>query len=115
MPPRITHYDFGTITIDGETYRSDVIILPDRVVAGWWRRDGHSLVLDDLGDVMADPPATLIVGTGAYGAMSVPSQTIAALEDLGIDVIAQPTREAVATYGRLSPAGRVAAGLHLTC
>jgi hypothetical protein len=115
MPPTITHYAFGTITIDGKTYRSDVIVLPDRVAPDWWRRSGHSLVLDDLGQVLADPPATLVVGTGASGLMSVPSETIAALEDLGVEVIVQPTGEAVETYNRLAPSGRVAAGLHLTC
>lgn len=115
MPPSIEHYAFGTITIDGTTYRSDVIVLPDRVAPDWWRKNGHGLVLEDLGEIVADPPETLIVGTGAYGAMVVPAETIAALEELGVEVITEPTGEAVETYNRLAPAGRVAAGLHLTC
>jgi hypothetical protein len=115
MPPTIGHYDFGIITIDGRTYRSDVIVLPDRVIPDWWRKSGHSLVLEDLGEVVADPPATLIIGTGAYGDMSVPADTRGALEDLGIEVIVQPTAEAVDTYNRLAPRRRVAAGFHLTC
>lgn len=115
MPPAIEHYAFGTITVDGTTYRSDVVILPGRVVPDWWRRQGHSLALDDLTDVVADPPNTLVVGTGAYGAMVVPERTVAALEALGIEITAQPTAEAVETYNRLAPAGRVAAALHLTC
>lgn len=115
MPPTIAHYAFGTITIDGRTYRSDVIVLPNRVVPNWWRRSGHSLVLDDLGEIVADPPSTLVIGTGAHGGMSVPAETRAALEDLGIEVIAEPTGKAVDTYNRLARRGRVAAGLHLTC
>jgi hypothetical protein len=115
MPPTITHYAFGTITIDGRTYRSDVIILPDGVALDWWRKDGHRLVLDDLKDVLVDPPGTLVIGTGASGAMAVPAETIAALERLGVEVIAQPTGRAVETYNRLAPGRRVAAGLHLTC
>ena len=115
MPPRIEHYAFGTVTIDGTTYRCDVIVLPDRVVPDWRRKRGHGLVLEDLDEVVADPPATLIVGTGASGAMVVPAETVAALEALGIEVITRPTGEAVETYSRLAPDGRVAAGLHLTC
>jgi hypothetical protein len=75
MPPTIEHYAFGTITINARTYRSDVIILPDRIVPDWWRKDGHSLALEDLAEVLADPPETLIVGTGASGAMAVPEET----------------------------------------
>jgi hypothetical protein len=115
MAPRIEHYAFGTITIDGATYRSDVIVLPDRVVPDWWRKNGHSLSLDDLTDVTSDPPATLIIGTGASGMMDVPRRTIATLEALGVEVVVRPTGEAVRAYNRLAPAGRVAAGLHLTC
>ena len=115
MPPRIEHYAFGTITIDGTTYRSDVIVLPDRVTPDWRRKRGHILAVDDLDEILSDPPATLIVGTGASGAMSVPAETVAALEELGIEVIIQPTGEAVETYNRLAPDGRAAAGLHLTC
>lgn len=115
MPPIIKHYAFGSITIDGETYRSDVIVMPDRVVPNWWRKSGHRLAIEDLGELLTDPPDTLVVGTGASGAMVVPAETVASLERLGVEVLVEPTAEAVRTYNRLAPAGRVAACLHLTC
>jgi uncharacterized protein len=62
---RIRDYRFGHVIIDGEAHARDVIVLPSRVVANWWRREGHSLVLDDLDDVIAELPRTLIVGCGA--------------------------------------------------
>jgi hypothetical protein len=45
--PRIDHYEFGQIVVDARQETKDLIILPDRVVRNWWRRDGHALVLDD--------------------------------------------------------------------
>jgi hypothetical protein len=36
----IKHYQFGRIVVDGQEERRDLIILPDRVVRNWWRRDG---------------------------------------------------------------------------
>ena len=45
----------------------DVIVLPQRVVRGWWRRQGHGLVLEDLSEVLDELPERLLVGTGAYG------------------------------------------------
>jgi hypothetical protein len=44
---RIDHYEFGRIVVDGRQETKDLIVLPDRVVRNWWRRDGHALVLDD--------------------------------------------------------------------
>ncbi|MBE0466287.1 MAG: hypothetical protein IBX71_03570 [Candidatus Desulforudis sp.] len=39
----INDYRFGQIVIDGEKYTSDVIILPECIIASWWRQDGHSV------------------------------------------------------------------------
>ncbi len=49
---KIEHYSFGTITIDGKSYTSDVIIYPERVDSSWWRKQGHSLHIVDLKDVI---------------------------------------------------------------
>src|SRR5918999_591888 len=65
--PRLEGYSFGRIVVDGEEHTRDLIVLPDRVVANWWRRDGHSLVMEDLEEVEADLPERLIVGCGAHG------------------------------------------------
>ena len=110
MPPRIERYSFGKMTIDGETYTADVIVLPERVIPDWWRRSGHSLIMDDLRDVIARRPRVLVVGTGDPGAVEVPAETRLALEEAGIELIVEPTRPAVETYNRLAPAGDVAAG-----
>ncbi|RLI30667.1 hypothetical protein DRO48_02760, partial [Candidatus Bathyarchaeota archaeon] len=48
MPPTIEAYGFGYIVVDGKRYTSDVIIFPDRVMDGWWRKEGHRLYVDDL-------------------------------------------------------------------
>jgi hypothetical protein len=36
------------VTVDGSEQTRDLIVLPDRVVTNWWRRDGHSLAMEDL-------------------------------------------------------------------
>ena len=40
---RIDRYEFGRIVVDGHQETLDLIVLPDRVVRNWWRRDGHGL------------------------------------------------------------------------
>src|SRR5919198_4130870 len=102
--PRIDSYSFGHIVVDGEEATNDVIVLPSRVVHNWWRRDGHSLVLDDLREVLDELPPLLVLGTGAYGRMRPDPAAIDELRERGIEVEALPTEEAVRRYGELNAA-----------
>jgi hypothetical protein len=113
--PKIESYHFGEIVIDGRRYSNDVIIYPDRVDGKWWREEGHSLVPEDVGEVLQTPPEVLVIGQGSAGRMEVPSETRRKLQDAGIEVIAEPTERACETYNRLRGKRRVVAALHLTC
>lgn len=113
--PKINSYKFGQIVIDGQSYTSDVIILPERVIAGWWRIEGHSLHTEDLQAVFEVAPEVLVIGQGAVSRMKVPESTRQALKAVGIEVIAQPTQEAIEAYNSLRQQRTVAAALHLTC
>ncbi len=110
----ITHYSFGKITIDGKTYTSDLLIYPDRIDAAWWRKEGHSLAVEDLQAVLDAKPDLLIIGTGYYGFMAVPSETLQRLRSQGIDVMTEKTDKAVELFNS-SPQRNVAAAFHLTC
>jgi hypothetical protein len=112
--PVINDYRFGHIIIDGKEHSRDVILLPDRVVANWWRKDGHSLVIEDLAEVIDDLPEHLVVGSGAFGRMRPDLKTIERLERRGIKVEILATEKAVDRYRQLDPA-TAAAALHLTC
>lgn len=111
----IESYNFGSITIDGQTYTSDVIIFPDHVNSSWWRKDGHSLVPEDLKGIMDADPEVLIIGCGKSGVLTVPQGTKEYIESQGIELIAKKTDEACKEYNRLANEKRVVAGLHLTC
>jgi hypothetical protein len=113
--PQIETYRFGHLVIDGQSHTQDVIILPDRVIAGWWREEGHTLHTGDLKAVFEARLDVLIVGQGAYGLMHVTSETEQALQAAGIQLIAQPTEQACQTYNQLRTQRHVAAALHLTC
>jgi hypothetical protein len=111
---RIDQYEFGRIVVDGRQETKDLIVLPDRVLRNWWRRDGHGLVLDDLDEVLDELPPHLVVGTGADGRMRPDPDAIKQLQERGVTVEALPTGQAVRRFGELDPA-RTAAALHLTC
>jgi hypothetical protein len=112
--PRIEDYRFGRVVVDGDEQTRDVIVLPDRVLTGWWRADGHRLVLADLDHVIEELPERLVVGTGAYGQLRPDPEALSELRQRGVEVEALPTDAAVRRYGELDPR-RTAAALHLTC
>lgn len=110
----LSQYSFGSLTVDGERHTRDLIVLPDRVVPEWWRREGHSLAIDDLDEVIDELPDRLILGCGAHGRLEPPPAVLEQLRARGVEVEAMPTAEAVRRYGELDPK-RTAAALHLTC
>jgi hypothetical protein len=114
---RIENYSPGHVVVDGVEIDRDVIVLPNRVLRNWWRREGHSLVIQDLDDVLDELPERLIVGCGYAGRLEPEPSVIEALASRGVKVETLPTEEAVARFEELearNPAA-VAAALHLTC
>lgn len=112
---KITHYSFGSITINGKTFSSDVIIFPDSVNPSWWRKEGHLLQKADLADIIRHPVSILIIGTGYYGAMKIPGSTLDYLKSKKIEIHPCVTSEAVKLYNMAAEKDITVAALHLTC
>ncbi|MEM2642707.1 MAG: Mth938-like domain-containing protein [Candidatus Bathyarchaeia archaeon] len=118
MDVLIEFYDFGVMMIGGKRYTSDLIVFPERVLSGWWRREGHQLCVEDLKEILSQkpPPEILVVGTGYSGLVKVLPEVEKVLKERGIRLIAQPTVEAYKTFNELLKAGkRVVGAFHLTC
>ena len=111
----VEDYRFGHVKIDGQPYGRDVIVLPDRVIANWWRREGHRVYPEDLEDVFGAAPEVLVVGQGMPGRMRVNPETERALHAAGIELVVLPTKEACRVYGELAAQKVAAAALHLSC
>ena len=111
----IEDYRFGSITINGKTYNRDVIIHGERVLnPEWWRKEGHSIAIEDLGD-LPEQFEVLIIGKGHDGVCEVPQKTLDYLEKKG-EIIVQLSTEATETYNRLLSEGKdVVGAFHLTC
>jgi hypothetical protein len=113
--PEIQDYQFGYMVVDGERHTRDLILLPDQVVANWWRKEGHRLDVEDLREVLDVAPEVLVVGTGAYGLMQVPEETRRAVEAAGIQLQAARTGQAWQMYNDLRERQSTAGAFHLTC
>ena len=113
---KIDSFSFGRITINGTLYHRDVILFPDSIITNWRRNQGHVLSLDDLQDVLRFKPEVLVVGTGAYGSMKIPSSTRKGLEEKGIELFESTTDQAWKLFNQYREEGKkVSAAFHLTC
>jgi hypothetical protein len=116
--PDIEGYFLGRVSVDGREETRDVVVLPERIVRGWWRKKGHRLVLEDLDEVLDEVldelPERLLVGAGAYRRMRPDPGALETLRARGIEVEVLPTADAVQRYTRLDPR-KTAVALHLTC
>ena len=112
---KIEAYSFGTITIDGKTFTTDLKIVRGTVLPGWWRKEGHNLLPEDIEDVFEAKPDILVVGTGHDGLMRVSRAARERLAEAGIELVAMATRQAVDEFNTLSPARDTAFTAHLTC
>jgi hypothetical protein len=111
---RLEDYRFGRLTVDGHEHTRDLIVLPERIVPDWWRRDGHSLAMEDLDEVLDELPERLVLGVGAQSQLRPDPAVLTALERRGVHVECLPTDAAIRRYGELDERS-TAAALHLTC
>jgi hypothetical protein len=115
---RLEQFRFGTIRIDGVTLTSDVVI--DRGVVRKRKKKASKPFRERFGhtplSVEENIPwkcETLVVGTGAEGALPVMKDVEREAERRGVELIAVPTPKAVTLLNRQPK--RVNAVLHLTC
>ena len=111
----IDSYEFGRIVIDGKTYTSDVIVGSESVDSSWWRKQGHSLQVEDLPTLLEHHPRVLIVGTGYSGVLKVEQEVERALQSRGIELVVARTEDACHEFNARGGGRGVVAALHLTC
>lgn len=118
MTMKIEEYSFGRIVIDGKVYTKDVKIIKGKIIPEWWRESGHLLQYQDIEDVVAARPHTLIVGTGASGRLKVDPELPNVLGEMGIRLETIPSGLAMERFNELIElygAEKVAGAFHLTC
>lgn len=111
----IDFYDFGRMVVSGREYKSDLIILPKRIISPWWRQEGHRLGLQDLEAVFADKPKHLLVGTGYIGLMKVAEEVKTYARTHNILLKIAKTGDAVNAFNQLPDKTEAVGAFHLTC
>ena len=112
----IEGHSFGSMTISGKRYTSDLKIINGQVFPDWWRKTGHSVAIDEVTDILNAKPDYLIIGSGKFGLMKVSDRLRRCCEECGIQLIIKPSKAAVKIYNKMHADGKnVAGAFHITC
>ena len=112
--PAITHYSFGKMIVDGQSFTNELQILPDGTVKEWSPRDPHYILAKDIEEIVRSDIKVLIIGIGANGEAAIPAATLEILESNNIKVHIANTYEAVKLFN-VSAKEALGAIFHLNC
>lgn len=109
-------FSFGRIAVDGQICNSDIKIVRGRLIPDWWRKSGHSVVVEDVLDILDSGSTIVVIGTGQPGYMKVSETLQNHFKENKIELIIAKTSEAVGIFSRLMQEGKpVSGGFHVGC
>ena len=111
----IEEYKFGQITIDGIKYNFDVEVYWTGEVLQWLRKESHIIDFEDVARAVLKKPEVIIIGTGAYGVAEVTKRAEKLIKEQKIELIVDPTEEAIKTFNLRLKNSKVVGLFHLTC
>ena len=108
--PRSTHhtvtaYGPGQVSIDGQPYARSLLLLPDRIDAGWGPAAFAALAAEHLAGLAGLACDVILLGTGAHQRFPAPA-LLRPLIEAGRGVEVMDTPAACRTYNVLVAEGR---------
>ena len=104
---KIDSTQFGSITVDGETYAHDVVVRLSGKVEKRKKKlskkifgTSHMLSLPEAEFVYEKGSDLLVLGTGQYDSVRLSPEAAKFFERKGCEVLAEPTPRAIAAFNR---------------
>jgi hypothetical protein len=117
--PRILHLSWGRIEVEGIGTGKDFKLYPGGGRPWDWRETGTRHVPGiqpaDVEELLAQGASVIVLSRGMLGRLQVSPATIAMLEQTGIRVHVEKTREAADLYNSLTEKQAVGGLFHSTC
>lgn len=117
--PRITHISWGTMTVDGLGSGKDFKLYPGGGRAWDWRETGIQHVPGiqpaDVVELLDHGASVIVLSRGMQARLQVHPETGALLEERGVGMYVEDTREAVEVYNRMAATEAVGGLFHSTC
>lgn len=120
MKPKIEATAFGSITIDGQKFKKDVIIKLDGSIKKRKKKlskriygTSHTISLDEAKHVYQEGAELLIIGTGQYDLVRLSEEAQAYLEEHNCRTKLAATPDAIGIWNKTK--GRAIGLFHVTC
>jgi hypothetical protein len=120
MIPQIQETSFGSITIDEQAYRHDVLIRLDGHIMKRKKKlskaiygTSHTISLDEAQYIHQEGAECLIIGTGQFGMVKLSDQAVDFFKMKNCLVELLPTPDALGAWNQAD--GAVIAVFHVTC
>ncbi len=118
--PRITHFSWGQIEVDGQgSAFKDAKLVPGSAREWDWRQTGTSHVPGiqpaDIEELLENGAEVVVLSRGIYKRLQVCPETLQMLTDRNITSHILQTEQAVQLYNKLRENERVGGLFHSTC
>lgn len=94
----IEDYQFGSITVDGQTYNHDIEVFWTGEVFDWRRKESHVIDIEDVIEAVEQNPETIVIGTGQSGMAKITKDAEKFITGRGIKLVVDPTEQAIRTF-----------------
>lgn len=120
MKPTIERTEFGSITVEGESFEHDIVIHLNGSVKKRKKKlskkvfgTSHKVSIAEAEDIYEPGAARLIIGSGQMGALHLSEEAASFFEQKACQVDLLPTPQAVEAWNNAQ--GAVIGMFHVTC
>jgi hypothetical protein len=120
MKPNIERTQFGSITVEGESYNHDIVIRLDGKIVKRKKKlskqiygTSHILSLAEAEFIYEDGARQLIIGNGQSGILGLSDEAQAFFGQKGVEIELLPTPQAILAWN--DARGAVIGLFHVTC
>jgi hypothetical protein len=111
--PTINNSEFGSVTVDGQKYNSDVFIHPLGEVEV--REKSHEIKKEEIEYLLQDNPDVIVIGKGTSGVAELDEDAKALIKSIDVEVIMGNTPDIREKFNEKAAEKSVAALIHTTC
>ncbi|MCX7944828.1 MAG: MTH938/NDUFAF3 family protein [Deltaproteobacteria bacterium] len=113
---QIDQYRFGNITINGDEYTDDLIIIDgEKIIVPWIREKGHLCQKKDIDNYLNESTKKVVFARGYFWIMKIDDELKKYLSENNIEFVELNSKRAVDLFNSIEDKKGLLFCIHLTC
>jgi hypothetical protein len=105
---------FGEITVNGQTYYSDMTVYWDGKLS--YRSKVHIIELGEFMKILKAEPEIVVIGRGQEGSLKIDEEVLRWAKSKHVEIYTENTRKSVDIFNAFANQGKKVVGIfHVTC